>query len=51
MTHLVFATGRLLELYLWNRRPFTSASDLETEKFATRHVAKAFAEAPYWQTI
>jgi len=27
MTGLVFATGRLLELYMWNRRLFMSASD------------------------
>src|SRR5882757_5409018 len=45
MTRLVFATGRLLELYMWNRRPFMSASDLETESYATRRVAKALAEA------
>src|SRR5882757_8348559 len=51
MTRLVFATGRLLELYMWNRRPFMSASDLETVSYATRRVAKALAEAPYWQTI
>jgi hypothetical protein len=51
MTRLVFATGRLLELYMWNRRPFMSASDLETVSYATRRVAKALAEAPYWQII
>jgi len=28
MMRLVFATGRLLELYIWNRRPFMSARDL-----------------------
>jgi hypothetical protein len=48
MTHHVFATGRLLELYMWNRRPFMSASNLETVSCATRHVAKALAEAPHW---
>jgi len=45
---LVFAMGRLLELYTWNRRPFVRASDLETVCCATRHVAKASAEAPHW---
>jgi hypothetical protein len=51
MTRLVFATGRLLELYMWNRRPLMSASDLETVSYATRRVAKALAEAPHWQII
>jgi len=48
MTPPVFATGRLLELYMWNRRPFMSASELETESYATRCVAKALAEAAHW---
>jgi hypothetical protein len=47
----VFATGRLLELYMWNRQLFMSASDLEKVSYATRHVAKALAEAPHWQII
>jgi hypothetical protein len=34
-----------------NRRPFISASDVETVSYATRRVAKALAEAPYWQII
>jgi hypothetical protein len=51
MTRLVFATGRLLELYMKNRRLFMSASDLETVSYATRRVAKALGEAPYWQII
>ena len=51
MTRLVFATGRLLELYMWNRRPFMSASDLETVSYATRRVSKALAEGPHWQII
>jgi hypothetical protein len=51
MMRLVFVTGRLLELYMWNRRPFMSASDLETVSYATRRVAKALAQAPYWQII
>jgi len=48
---LVFATGRLLELYMWNRRPFMSTSDLEMLCYATWCVAKAFAGAPHWQII
>jgi len=48
MTRLVFTTSRLLELYMWNRRPFMSASNLETVSYATRRIAKALAEAPHW---
>jgi len=48
---LVFATGRLLELYRWNRWLFMSASDLETVSDAIQRIAKAFAEAPHWQVI
>jgi len=51
MTRLVFATGRLLELYMWNGRPFLSASDLEMVSNATRRIAKALAEAPHWQIL
>jgi hypothetical protein len=51
MTRLEFATGRLQELYMWNRRLFISASDLEMVSYATRRVAKALAEAPHWQII
>jgi len=51
MARLVFATGRLLELYMWNRRPFMSASDLKTVSYATRRISKALAEAPHWQII
>jgi hypothetical protein len=43
--------GRLLELYMWNRQPFMSASDLETVSYVTRRVAKALAEAQNWQII
>jgi len=35
MTRLVFATSRFLELYMWNRWPFMSASDLETVSYTT----------------
>jgi len=51
MTRSVFETGRLLELYMWNRWPFMSASDLEMVSYATRCVAKALAEGPHWQII
>ena len=51
MAVLVFAIGRLLELYMWNRPPFMSASDLETISYATRRIAKASAEAPHWQIM
>jgi len=51
MTHLVFPTGRLLELHMWNRWPFMSASDLEIVSYAMRRVVKAIAEAPHWQII
>jgi hypothetical protein len=51
MTHLVFATGRLLKLYMWNRWPFMSTSGLETVSYAMRRVSKALAEAPHWQII
>jgi len=47
-SRLVFATSRLLGLYVWNRQPFMSASDLETVSDAMRHVVKALAEAPHW---
>jgi len=49
MTRLGFATDILLELYMWNRRPFMSAIDLETVSYATRRVSNALAEAPHWQ--
>jgi hypothetical protein len=51
MTRLVFATGRLLELYRWNRRLFMSARDLEMVSYTTRCNAKALAEVPHWQII
>jgi hypothetical protein len=51
MTRFVFAQGRLLELNMWNRRPFMSASDLEMVSYVTRCVAKALAEAPHWLSI
>jgi hypothetical protein len=51
MTRLVFGTGRLLEIYMWNRRPFMSASDLGMVSYATRRVVKALVDAPHWQII
>jgi len=40
MTCLVFASGWLLELYMWTRRPCMSASDLEMIRYAMRCLAK-----------
>jgi hypothetical protein len=51
MAHHVFATGSLIGLYMWNRRPFMSASDMEKVSDSTRHIVKALAEAPHWQII
>ena len=51
VTRLVFATARLLELYMWNRQSFMSASDLGMVSYVTRHIAKAFAEAPHRQLM
>jgi len=51
MTRLVVATGRLLQLNMWNRWPFMSARELEMVSYATRRVAKALAEGPRWQII
>jgi len=45
------ATTRLMELYMLNRWRFMSASDLEMVSYATRHAAKALAEAPHWQIL
>jgi len=47
MTHLVLAMGRLMEHYMWNRRPFMSASDLEMVSYATQCTGKAVAEASH----
>jgi hypothetical protein len=51
VTCLVFAKVRLLVLYMCNRQPFMSASDLVTGSYATPHISKALAEAPHWQII
>jgi hypothetical protein len=51
MTRLVFATTRLMELYMWNRQAFMSASHMEMVSYGMRRAAKAFAEAPHWQII
>jgi len=51
MTCVVFAMGRLVELYMWNRQPLMSATGLETVSYATRRVSKALAEGPHWQII
>jgi hypothetical protein len=42
---------RLLELYMWNRRPFMSARDLETISYAARRFFTALADAPHWQIM
>ena len=51
MTRPVSTTGKLLELYIRNRRPFMSARDLETVSYATRRVLQALVAAPHWQII
>jgi len=51
MMHLELATGRLMELYLWNRRLWMSGSDMEMVSYATRSAAKALAEVTHWQPI
>jgi hypothetical protein len=51
MTPLVFATGRLLVLYLWNRCPVMSGSDLQTVSCATQRLVQALAEASPWWII
>jgi hypothetical protein len=51
MTRLVFEMGRLLELYMWNRQPFMSASDFEMVSDATRRIAEALADALHWHLI
>jgi hypothetical protein len=51
MTRLLFAMGRLLELYMYNRQPFMSTSELKTENYATRRVSKASADGPHWEII
>jgi hypothetical protein len=48
MTWHVFAMSRLLEIYMWNRWPFMSASNRETVSYATGCVSKALDEAPHW---
>jgi len=51
MTWSVFATGRLMKLYMWNRWPSTRASEWEMVSYGTRRAAKAFAETPPWLII
>jgi hypothetical protein len=40
-----------MEVYMWNRRPVISASELEMVWEETQRAAKALAEAPHWQII
>jgi len=49
MTRPVYAMGRLLELYMWQRWLCRSASNLEIVSNATWQIAKALVEAPHWQ--
>jgi len=49
MMHLVFAMGRLQELYTWTSQLFMSARDLDIVCYAMRRVGKALAEAAPWQ--
>jgi hypothetical protein len=49
MRSLVFATGRLMALYMRNRRPFTCASDMQMSSYTTRRSSKALSEVPHWQ--
>ena len=51
MMRYMFAMGRVLELYMWKRWPFLSASTLDTVSHAMRQVSKAFAKAPHRQII
>jgi hypothetical protein len=51
LMRLVFAMDRLLELYMWNRRPFKSASDLKSVIYGTQRVVSPLADAPHLQII
>jgi hypothetical protein len=51
MMHLVFATGRMMELNIWDRWPVMSVTELEMVSYAMRCAAKALAEAPHCQII
>jgi len=50
-TRLQFATGRLLELYMWSRPLSMRASNFEMVCYAMWRIAKALTEAPRWQMI
>jgi hypothetical protein len=47
----VFAKGRLLELYIWNKRPSMSVSNLDAVSNAMQRVSKALAEAAHLKII
>jgi len=51
MTRPVFATGRVLDVYMWKRLAFMSASNLQTVTYTMRRISKALAEVPDWQII
>ena len=42
MTRLVFATSRLVERYMWKKRPFMNAMDLEMVGYKPRRILKVF---------
>ena len=50
-TGVVFTTGRLMELYMANRWPFMSVSNLEMVRYTMRHVGNALAEGPNLQIM
>jgi DNA-binding sugar fermentation-stimulating protein len=47
----VLATGRLMELTMWNRQMILIASDMETLCYKTRCVVKALADVQHWKII
>jgi len=51
MTLLDCATGRLMELNMWNRKLFKSVSNLEMVSYATLCAANPLADTPHWQII
>jgi ribosome maturation protein Sdo1 len=43
--------GSLMELYMWNRRPFMTASEMEMVSHVTRRAVNPLAGDPHWQII
>jgi hypothetical protein len=50
MTSLLFENGRLLELYMWIRWWFMSASDFETVGCAIAEAPHLYIIETYWNT-